>query len=248
MSNLPGAVESRVSYFMIQDDKQKSLNKKSLLHRLFSVCEINPDLADKKQIDKFFQNVFEQLHRKSLAETSTGLLIVYPDFAIHFLESSSDVITEVITKIDEKPTCKQNTEDGKVEDVPLFLETKIITIMHDINRILKNWRCHHVTAARGLGKPDMTVPIESYVSDIVTPLLKLAFNISKSPMINQPNNFGRMAAAYMPSTDHLLVVMKTPSIQNTTAYLQQYHAPVDVVLDSERLWPIDQDVIHTICT
>lgn len=58
------------------------------------------------------------------AESSSGILLLYPNHVTIVLESSYDVIVETLRTINSDPT----TED----DVSLFGLCRIVTIFHDI--------------------------------------------------------------------------------------------------------------------
>ena len=56
------------------------------------------------------------------AEGVTGILLIYPGYAVHCVESSSDVIYEILRDL-----CAKSSEASK-----LLLEPKILNISHDL--------------------------------------------------------------------------------------------------------------------
>jgi len=233
-------LESRVSYFQVQDEKAKSLNKTSILHRLVAVAEIGENLSEKSSIENFFEETFDKLQKKMQAESSSGILLLYPNHVTIVLESSYDVIVETLRTINSDPT----TED----DVSLFEGCRIVTIFHDISsRLFPKWFCRTLNLTPLAQRPEKNVEAEKLAADIITSVVKLALFMMKSAENMQLETFQQLCGQYCPVQLNLTLVLMNRDFMTCEEYLQIFHSPLDVTLDQDVMWPIDNDIVNSAC-
>jgi len=72
-----------------------------------------------KQKDELMHCVFQTIHQ---AEGVTGILLIYPSYVVHLLESSIDVIYAILKDLQHVTT----------ENEGLLIDPKILTISHDV--------------------------------------------------------------------------------------------------------------------
>jgi len=235
----PLAFEPRISYYMLQEDKQKALNKKALLHRLIYISKISADVENKILIGKYYEDLFDKLQRKHHSESASGILLVYPDHVVHVLETSIDVISDVIRRM--------RTNSTEPLATTMLGATKILTINHDIqSRLFQQWNCRILNLARSIGTAESVVPVEEVVVESISLLLNLGMFLLKSPKSNSPERFQELAGPLLIHHDHISVIMRSDVVLSPDQYLEIFDRPLDVVLDGETMWPLDLDIQSSI--
>ncbi|XP_072339287.1 testis-expressed protein 47-like isoform X2 [Scyliorhinus torazame] len=219
--------EARVSLLMLLQAKQREKRKKSLLHRLIFLARVTPELVNKRDPGGYYENFLQKLQRCH-QEGITGLLLLYPNYVIHVLESSSDVLYSVIQDLSDM---QQQQERA------LLLEPKILVVSHNIpSRLFQHWEyvLLNITAKR-LDDTLKGEPVEKIISECLTVLLKLGAHIQKAykELPNKPAN---------PVLDHepeLIVpedlirrLLKSNELLTPAQFLCIYNASLSIILDS----------------
>jgi len=227
-------IESRMSFYMLQEEKQKQLSKNTLVHRMITVCKKSRSVRDDKEFENYFESIFDRLQRKDHAEISTGNLLIYPDHVIIILESSIEVVTEVIRSI------RSEAMTGETE---LFTHTKVVNVDHDVEpRLFKGWKYRYLNVPRHVGEAPIGVEQEEIATEIISAILQIAFLLLKQPRLASAEEFEDACSELLPPSGNLEAMMVSDSLMSADQYLELYARPIDYVLDAEKLWPIDQDV------
>ncbi|XP_031750624.1 testis-expressed protein 47 isoform X2 [Xenopus tropicalis] len=197
---------------------------KCLLHRLIFVSKLSADLADKRGLGDYWEGQFQ---RYSQGEAVTGLLLLYPSYTIHVLESSSEVLYCVLHEL-----ARMKKQGGRA----LVLDPKILVMSHNIpNRLFNQW-CYKVLNVPGQHLADKynESSTDGIVTECLTKLLQIGKHLTKYPKgsKNIPDSvFEKVPELIIPqgSIHHLLNCKELPTPDQ---FLQSYDSPLNVLLDS----------------
>ncbi|XP_038633982.1 testis-expressed protein 47-like isoform X1 [Scyliorhinus canicula] len=230
--------EARVSLLMLLQAKQREKRKKSLLHRLIFLARVTPELVNKRDPGGYYENFLQKLQRCH-QEGITGLLLLYPNYVIHVLESSSDVLYSVIQDLRDMQQQQEKT---------LLLEPKILVVSHNIpSRLFQNWEYAllNITAKR-LDDTLKGEPIEKIISECLTVLLKLGAHIQKAYK-ELPNKQANPVLDHVPELivpqDLIQRLLKSKELLTPAQFLCIYNASLSIILDSELVWPMPEHLL-----
>uniref|UniRef100_H2YYH2 BLUF domain-containing protein n=1 Tax=Ciona savignyi TaxID=51511 RepID=H2YYH2_CIOSA len=228
--------ETRVSYFMLLEEKQRALNKKALLHRLVYIAKLSPHLLDKRDLGTYYEELFKELQTKHQAEGVSGILLIYPGYAVHFIESSSDAIYSILRDI-HRMVSEGNT---------LFTDPKILTMSHDApTRLYQAWSYRILNITSGREEYEGKEGVDELVVEAVSSLLKLGMFILKSPKLNVSSAMDTLhetVPELLIPQDQLAFLVKRPELESPTSYLKLFDHPVDMALDNELVWPLSENI------
>nr|XP_002128703.1 testis-expressed protein 47-like [Ciona intestinalis] len=228
--------ESRVSYFMLLEEKQRALNKKALLHRLVYIAKLSPELLDKRDLGYYYEELFKELQNTHQAEGVSGILLIYPGYAVHFIESSSDMIYSILRDMD-KLVSQGNT---------LITDPKILTLSHDVpTRLYQAWSYRVLNITSGREEYEGKEGVDELVVEAVTSLLKLGMFILKSPKLNVTSAMDTLHETVpdlLIPQDQLAFLIKRPELDSPAAFLKLFDQPVDIALDNELMWPLEENI------
>ncbi|XP_053147038.1 testis-expressed protein 47-like isoform X2 [Hemicordylus capensis] len=222
--------EERSSMYDLQLERQREGRKKSLLHRLIFFAKISPDLADKRDLAEYWEQLFMSLQRYYQGEGVTGLLLLYPTCIVHMLESSSDVLYSVL----------RDLRDMEQQQRVLVLDAKILVMSHNLpSRLFQQWNY------KVLNMPQMHLgygtsheePVEAVISECLTALLKLGVHLlkyHKSPK-NLPDTTLEKATDLIVPQDTILYLLECQELLSPTQYLHLYDSPMNILMDSVQL-------------
>ncbi|KAM3923877.1 testis-expressed protein 47-like [Leptodactylus fuscus] len=221
------------SFFHQQLNKRMVLSAredvKSLLHRLIFVSKISPNLADKRDLGEYWE---QQFQRYNQGENVTGLLLLYPTYTVHCLESSGDVLYCVIWDLQRMK---------KQGDRALILDPKMIVISHNIpSRLFSQWS-YKVLDVPGqyLGEKFSEEATEGIVSECITKVLKIGKHLTKYPKgsKNIPHSvFEKIPELVIPQTS-ILHLLQCKDLLTPEQFLKMYDTPLHLMLDNDRVWP-----------
>ncbi|KAM8946450.1 testis-expressed protein 47 [Pelodytes ibericus] len=203
---------------------------KSLLHRLIFVSKISSQLADKRHLAEYWEHQFQKYNQD---EPVTGLLLLYPSYTIHMLESSSDVLYCILREL-------RNMK--KQGDRALVLDPRILVMSHHLpNRLFSQWSYKVLDVpVQHLESKYSDEVNDDIITECLTKLLKIGKHLMKYPKgsKNIPDSvFDRVPELIIMqgSISHLLHCKEflTPE-----QFLKTYDCPLNILLDSERVWPI----------
>ncbi|KAM6471628.1 testis-expressed protein 47-like isoform 3-T3 [Liasis olivaceus] len=201
---------------------------KSLLHRLIFLAKISPDLADKRNLAEYWEQLFLNLQRHYYQGVGvTGLLLLYPTYIIHILESSSDVLYSVL----------RDLRDMEQQKRVLVLDVKILVMSHNLPaRLFQQWNY------KVLNLPERYLnyetpheePVEATICECLTALLRLGkylLNYPKSPK-NLPDHFLEEVPEFIVSQDTIGFLLECQELLSPAQFLHLFEFPLDIQMDS----------------
>ncbi|XP_056405844.1 testis-expressed protein 47-like isoform X2 [Hyla sarda] len=216
------------SFFHQQLNKRTVLNArddvKSLLHCLIFVSKISPDLADKRDLGEYWEHQFQGYNQ---GENVTGLLLLYPAYTVHCLESSGDVFYCVIRDLQRMK---------KKGDRALILDPKIVVMSHNIpSRLFSQWS-YKVLDVPGqyLGDRFSEEATDGIITECLTKILKIGKHLTKYPKgsKNIPDSvFEKIPELIIPQTS-ILHLLQCKDLLTPEQFLRVYDTPLHIMLDS----------------
>ncbi|XP_035695583.1 testis-expressed protein 47-like isoform X1 [Branchiostoma floridae] len=207
--------------------------KKSLIHRLVYIARLTGNLNDKRDLGAYYEQLFKKLHNHYQGEPATGLLLIYPQYCIHSVESSSEMLTATLRDL----VSHQQSEGALLSDA------KILIMSHDIpTRLYPQWshRVLNLPASR-LEKYETNESVEQLVPECLTQLLKLGVYLAKTPKLNLKNAMDSLhekVPELLPPQDLIGYLLTSLELDSPQQYLKRYHTPFHTVLDGELVWPV----------
>ncbi|XP_071957533.1 testis-expressed protein 47-like [Antedon mediterranea] len=224
---------ARLNLLEVIEDRNRALNKKSLLHRLVYVAKLSENLNDKNDLCVHYDKQLKYWQNHYQGDSATGLLLVYPNYFVHLVETCSEEIISIIRDL------KELTE---AEDSPIS-NSKILVISSNVsNRLFQQWsfRVLNLPASR-LEEYETSEPIEKLVPECLTLILKLGAYLAKQPKITQRNimdSLHEKVPDLLIPQDLIGYLLRSPELFTPQSYLEKYDQPFDIVLDNELVWPL----------
>ncbi|XP_062977593.1 testis-expressed protein 47-like [Elgaria multicarinata webbii] len=209
---------------------------KSLIHRLIFLAKISPDLADKRDLAEYWEQLFVSLQRYYYqGEGITGLLLLYPTYIVHILESSSDVLYSVL----------RDLRDMEQQERVLVLDAKILIMSHNLPiRLFQQWNYKVLNMPeRHLGyDTSHQEAAEALISECLTALLKLGKHLLKYPKSpkNLPDTILEKVPELIVPQDTICHLLECQELLSPAQYLNLFDSPVNILMDSENMWPLTE--------
>lgn len=228
----------RLSLLDVIEERNRALNKKSMLNRMVVVGKLRPDMADKRDLGQHYEKVYRLLQQSSQSqggpgEGVSGLLLIYPGTCIQVLETTPDIMRTIIE--DMVKTTSQKAS--------MITDARILNISHDIPmRTFPQWNYRTLNLhAMKTDDFETNEPLETTVLQILKQMLQLGVHISKQPKMNLKaalDSLVEKVPKLLPAQDVLLYLLRHEKLNSPKKYLDYYERPVDVVLDSDLTWPV----------
>lgn len=225
----------RTSLLDIVEERNRALNKTSLLHRVVIISKLNHENC--QEIGQYYERLFRELPNQMQVENVSGLLLLYPQHSVHVIELSQEVFLEVCRLL------RRDADTGEGHTA----SSKLLSITHDItHRLYEQWNFRLLD----IQVPDMDDydPGESgekLVTDMLTQLLKLGMYLQRQPKVALKNIMDslhdkvpellpqQIVIGYLLENEEECGCIVTPS-----QHLDKYERPYDVTLSSELVWPM----------
>lgn len=225
----------RTSLLEVIEDKNRAMNKKYLVHRFVYIAKLRDNVGDRDGVGDYYERLLKNIQNNTQTEPVTGLLLVYMKHLVHIVETSTDVITEIV----------QDLKESEESITGIIATSKILVISHDIpQRLYQQWsfRTLDIQAAR-MEAYESSQPAEQLVLDLLTQVLKLGNFLAKTPKLNLKNvmdSLHEKAPDLLPNQAivNYLLEENDSCMVRPEEYLSLYEEPYDVVLDSELVWPL----------
>ncbi|XP_053270298.1 testis-expressed protein 47 [Pleuronectes platessa] len=193
---------------------------KMVLQRLVLIGQLPHDVADRTELGDHYSRLHFLLSKQHMWDQMTGLLLVYPTFVLHVIESSRDVLLAVLKDLRDL----QLQTDGCLMEA-----AKVVSIAHvPHSRTFHQWSYKVLDAAdvdplsEGFEEDEDTT--ETLVSSLLSALHKLAEHLER-PKKTVPGSVQLLVSQELPgkllSRDQLL----SPEEQ-----LQMFDSPVNISL------------------
>ncbi|XP_029113508.1 testis-expressed protein 47 [Scleropages formosus] len=209
---------------------------KFLLHRLVAIGSLSPGLADKRELGAHFESLNQRVQRSHQGEEITGLLLLYPSHMVHIVECSSEALISVLQDLGELLT--------RPSDSVMVVQARILVVSHDIpRRLFQQWTFKVLAPpARSPAGGTEHEPTEKLVADTLTQLMKLGSRLLetlKGSEAAQEASVDQMPEVML-SQEVLGQLLEREDLLTPPQYLQTYHSPVDVLLDSGHVFGSNQ--------
>uniref|UniRef100_A0A803TF91 BLUF domain-containing protein n=1 Tax=Anolis carolinensis TaxID=28377 RepID=A0A803TF91_ANOCA len=228
-SSSSSSSEERVTFLdqllqkRIHEDKEKFM-----LHRLVLLAKISPDLADKKDLAEYWEQLFVKLqHSYFQSEGITGLLLLYPTCIVHILESSSDVLYNILRDL-------RNMEQ---QQRVLILDAKILIMSHNLpSRLFQQWhyKVLNVPERRLDYDTSQEESAETLTHECLTALLKIGKHLLKYPKSpkNLPDTILEKVPDLIIPQDTICYLLTCQELLSPAQYLQFFDSPLNIQMDS----------------
>ncbi|XP_071368106.1 testis-expressed protein 47 [Centroberyx affinis] len=224
--------QTRMSLFDVSYGKMR---ERILLQRLIVIAGLPQRLADRTDLAAHYEKLNLHLRRRYKWDHITGLLLLYPSCMLHIIESSSEVLVSVLKDLKDM----QQQPDSILLEAP-----KVVFMAHSpSSRLFQQWSYKAMEVVtvqtRMLGDETEEETTDTLVCSVLSALHKL----SKHPEISKktlPGSVLDEAPGLMVPQEVLVQLLVREELQSPQQYLQTYHSPLNIVMDSgKRNRPVD---------
>ncbi|XP_029432136.1 testis-expressed protein 47-like [Rhinatrema bivittatum] len=225
---------NRINVLQAQEDSWRGQHRKCVLHRLFYVANVSPELADKRDVTVYYERLFYNFPKSHLGESFTGLLLLYQSCILHILESSSDNLYFILKDLAQMRTRGPNS---------LLQDIKILVISHNISaRLFSQWSFRIINVPM-LYLEDTTheQSLETVLSECLTLLLRMAVYFAKMPKMGRQGpgeNLHAIIPDLLVREDVIQYLCKAQDLMTPTQFLQAFNSPLHVTDASANVWPV----------
>ncbi|XP_038067153.1 testis-expressed protein 47-like isoform X2 [Patiria miniata] len=225
---------NRLTLLEVIEERNRALNRKALLHRLVYIARLSDQLDDKRDLGAHYEKKFKQWQSHFQGEGATGMLLVYPNHYVHLVESSSEMLMALIRDL------------GTMEvtgDQALISQSKVLVISSNVpTRLFSQWsfRVLNLPASR-LEEYETSEPIQSLAPECLALMLKLGAYLAKQPKVTLKNvmdSLHEKVPDLLIPQDLIGFLLQSTDLCSPKEFLNRYDKPLDIVLDSELVWPL----------
>ncbi|XP_062330295.1 testis-expressed protein 47 isoform X1 [Osmerus eperlanus] len=200
---------------------------KFLLHRLVVIASLPQPLADRTDLGVHYEELNQRLQKYYQGDSITGLLLLYPTCMLHVIESSSEVLVSVLQDL----TSMQDLPQGALIEAP-----KVLMMSHDLpSRLFQQWSYKVLNVqARTLNDASGEEVTEALIRIVLSLLLKLGDHHQKANKGSKtpPGSVLDEVPDLIVPQDVLTQLLSRRELLSSQQYLQTYHSPVSVLMDS----------------
>ncbi|XP_063076639.1 testis-expressed protein 47-like isoform X1 [Engraulis encrasicolus] len=225
---LPSGVSPYVSSYknslFSEVEKQKSSYKRCFIHKLIYIARIASPADDDKRnaIAGHHEQFVNKIQKNNQTEGITGHLLIYQDCIVHIIETSSENLTLIMKDV-------SNLEQGAN---PLLKDARILVISYGVfNRMFTSWATQTISVCSVQESSEQTDPEE-----LLAHIYALCTSIQKTK--------GQGTNVVLAGERALLLVeegvrnlCQSSMLRSPSDFLNTYKRAIDVVLDSEIVWP-----------
>ncbi|XP_041362431.1 testis-expressed protein 47-like [Gigantopelta aegis] len=225
----------RPSLLEVIEDRNRTLNKKSQIHRLVYIAKLSNENFDRAEVGHHYEKYIKKLQEDFQSEPTTGLMLIYMKYIVHVVESSSETLLKMIKFLHQGVTSEHGFESV----------AKILIISHDIPyRIFQQWgfrtidiEAHQMEAYEPPGST------EELVIDVLRQLLKMGSFLATQPktsLKSAMDSIHERIPEHLPqqAAVHYLLAEDDPCMILPKEFIDIYEKPFDVTLEGDRVWPI----------
>ncbi|KAK2884464.1 testis-expressed protein 47 isoform X2 [Channa argus] len=200
-----------------------TMREKSILQRLIVIAQLPRD-ADRRELGAHYEKLNLQLSKQYMWDNMTGLLLIYPSFLLHVIESSRDILVSVLKDLRDM---ERQTDSTLVE------ASKVVFMYHDPpSRMFQQWSYKVLetdwagtTQAKGVQEEDETT------DTLVLTLLSALQNLSKKLEISKK----ALSELVLDGTLEAIVPQQTlakllvqDELLTPQQYLQMYNSHINI--------------------
>ncbi|RXN08959.1 putative protein C7orf62-like protein [Labeo rohita] len=191
--------------------KRTDSELKFLLHRLTVAGRLSCGAADRRTVADHYERLIVSLQRSRAGEDVTGLLLLYPQHALHVIECSTEALLSVLQDLrhmEENSTFL--TRSGPI------LDPRILLVSHDLpSRLFQHWNYKLL---------DESDSRRTLVSDEQSPE-KLGSKVI-------PDEVLKDASDLVPPQAAVCRLLQMEALLSPERYISTYHSPLHQRLDS----------------
>ncbi|XP_048088584.1 testis-expressed protein 47-like isoform X1 [Alosa alosa] len=194
-------------------EKQKFPYKKFFIHRLVYIAKLN---SDEHTIAGHYEQFVAKIQKNNQPEGITGLLLIYPEYIVHLIETSSEILALLL-----KDLC-----DVEQRGNPLLKDTRVLVVSHCLfSRMFTSWAPQILTMTLSLQDSETQIEPEELLAQIY----KLCISIQKTKDCKSEMLEERAVLMVEEAVRHMCqsAVLRSPS-----EFLQVYGKPINILMDS----------------
>ncbi|XP_072507648.1 testis-expressed protein 47 [Notamacropus eugenii] len=222
----------RKNYLHFLEEKRRLQFKKFLLHRMFFVAKISPNV-EKKSITEYYEQLYQHILKFHMGENVTGMILIYPTTILHVIESSTGTLYRILQDY-----------FSHEEDEPRFLlhDLKILVISHNIpTRLFMQWYTSMVNMpVMYLEDFTQSQSKEEVVTECFTLVLKLGMYLFRNVKVGTKgpgDNLHKLVPDLLLPEEIIKYLCRAEGFLTPAEFLRMYNKPVHVTLDAEVVWP-----------
>uniref|UniRef100_A0AAY5EPV7 Uncharacterized protein n=1 Tax=Electrophorus electricus TaxID=8005 RepID=A0AAY5EPV7_ELEEL len=226
-----------------------------MLHRLIVIGHLPHGLLDNQnlicKIMNYLQNyellldiaqLNQRLQRCCLGESITGLLLLYPACFLHIIE-----IFALWFGVYGITADSQFSQFLCISHSYLTVEPRLLLLSHDLpSRLYFQWNCTTLRLPASTNLPDTSAhhSTQELISHTLDLALRMGSYILKKKVCTKPSleTLEEEAPELIIPQDVLLMLLKRNELLSPLQYLQVYHSPLTVLLDSGEQYPLHKNV------
>ncbi|XP_036616154.1 testis-expressed protein 47 [Trichosurus vulpecula] len=222
----------RKNYLYYLEEKRRLQFKKFLLHRMFLVAKISPNV-EKKKIIEYYEQLHQHILKFHQGENVTGIILVYPTTILHVIESSTGTLYRILQDY-----------VSHEEDEPRFLlcDLKILVMSHNIpTRLFMQWYTSVINVpVMYLEDITQSQSKDEVVTDCLTLVLKLGMYLSRNVKVGTKgpgDNLHSLVPELLLPEEIIKYLCRAEGFLTPAEFLRMYNKPIHVTLDAEVVWP-----------
>eukprot|EP00296_Roombia_truncata_P000657 JP436342.1.p1 GENE.JP436342.1~~JP436342.1.p1 ORF type:complete len:233 (-),score=10.90 JP436342.1:111-809(-) len=216
---------------VIQERNRKLGKNQSICRVVYAIRLVNR--SDSPQEALTWHETWIQRWTNKDTEKATGILLAMPSNLIHVLEVPSKLVYSLLREIKDAMGHKA-----------LFESCKVLVSTQDIaSRVFPIWGGKLISLPRSDANHDGNDKVTQMVSDVYGNLIRLGKKLSALDESEVRQNMDALRSKYtdlLPMNDEVGVFLASKGCTDLTMFLDIYDRPIDLVLDSELVWPIPQ--------
>ncbi|XP_071797872.1 testis-expressed protein 47-like isoform X2 [Asterias amurensis] len=225
---------ARLNLLEVIEERNRALNRKALLHRLVYIAKLSGKLDDKRDLGAHYEKKFKQWQSHFQGEGATGMLLVYPNHYVHLVESSNEMLMALIRNLGTMELEKNDS---------LISQSKVLVISSNVpTRLFSQWsfRVLNLPASR-LEEYETSESIENLAPECLSLMLKLGAYLAKQPKVTLKNvmdSLHEKVPDLLIPQDLIGYLLHSQDLCSPKEFLDKFDKPLDIVLDSELVWPM----------
>ncbi|XP_029934214.1 testis-expressed protein 47 [Myripristis murdjan] len=212
--------QARISLF---DASYGTIKERILLQRLIVIAHLPQQLADRADLGAHYEKLQLHLQKRYRWDFITGLLLIYPSCMLHIIESSSEVLVSVLKDLKDMQEQPEST---------LLEAPKVMFMAHNPpGRLFQKWSYKVLKLqTTTIGDESEEESTETLVCTVLSALRKLSERSEISKAL--PGSVLDEAPELIVPQNVLDQLLSRGELQSPQQYLQTYHSPLNIVMDS----------------
>ncbi|XP_076856621.1 testis-expressed protein 47 isoform X2 [Brachyhypopomus gauderio] len=227
------ALVDRISFYAALEESRMTGRKIFLLHQIIAIGHLPHGLSEKQNLTRHYETLNQKLQRRCRGDSITGLLLLYPACFLHIIECSSEGLVSVLEDLNSLQ------EDAGSD---LRIEPRLLLVSHDLpRRLYCLWTCMTLnppaTSLPNISAPYSTHQLVSHILDLALRLGSYLLKTTKGPGTKPSLEtiVEEVPDLFVPQ-DIVILLLKREDLLSPLQYLQAYHSPHNVQLDSDPVW------------